>query len=196
MVQFRRADLLGPGLWRLSGLLRGQAGTEAESRAGAQVGASVVLIDEALPRVEMKEAERNLPRLWRVGPAGLPPGGAGFAELDYIWTGRSAQPWRPAHLRLATGASDWTLNWVARSRQGADIWEGEPVATEPMRFRLRVMEAGIERHRWEVEGTGAVYSQAQRLVDFPQGPSPQAEIRVAQWGQAWGWGAEATVKLI
>ena len=196
LIQFRRADLLGSGLWRLSGLLRGQAGTEAESRAGAQVGASVVLVDEALPRVEMKEAERNLPRLWRVGPAGLPPGGAGFAELDHVWTGRSAQPWRPAHLRLATETPDWTLAWVARSWQGADVWEGEPVAMEPMRFRLRVMEAETERRQWEVEGAGAIYSQAQRLVDFPQGPSPQAEIRLAQWGQAWGWGAEATVKLI
>jgi len=43
-VQYRQAALLGAGIWRLSGLLRGQQGTEGEMEAGAPEGAIVVLL--------------------------------------------------------------------------------------------------------------------------------------------------------
>ncbi|PQZ73058.1 glycoside hydrolase/phage tail family protein, partial [Brevundimonas sp. MYb31] len=65
VVQFRRAELVGDEVWRLTGLLRGQQGTEAEAVAGAATGALVVMLDRGLPRVEMSAGERGLPRLWR-----------------------------------------------------------------------------------------------------------------------------------
>ena len=50
------------------------------------------------------------------------------------------------------------------------------------------------RRVWEVEGLEAVYGAAEAGVDFPDGLS-SARIAVAQWGEAFGWGAEAVVGL-
>ncbi len=44
----QHAEEIAPDLWRLSGLLRGQLGTEDAMAAGAAAGADIVMIDEAL----------------------------------------------------------------------------------------------------------------------------------------------------
>ncbi|HZV83820.1 MAG TPA: phage tail protein, partial [Brevundimonas sp.] len=67
LVQFRTAALIGNDLWRLSGLLRGQQGTEPAMRAGAAPGALVVLLDGAPTRADCPGGERGLPLVWRAG---------------------------------------------------------------------------------------------------------------------------------
>src|SRR5690606_17806653 len=99
LVQFRRAELVGGDVWRLSGLLRGQQGTEEAAARGAEAGALVVVLERGMARAEVDAVERGLPRIWRAGPAGAPPGGAGTTEVGFTWANRSAAPWRPAHLR-------------------------------------------------------------------------------------------------
>ncbi|MGO4688544.1 baseplate multidomain protein megatron [Brevundimonas sp. 2YAF1] len=195
VVQYRRADLVAGEVWRLTGLLRGQQGTEAATAAGAAAGGLVVVLDRNLPRVEMSAGERGLPRLWRAGPAGAPPGGAGFAEVDFTWTERSARTWRPAHLRAAVEGGGRRLSWVPCVRMGGDRWDQEPVEVDPRRFRVRVLDGGVEKRVWEVEGLEAVYAAAQTAADFPGGVSEGARAAVAQWGEGYGWGAEAVTRL-
>lgn len=81
VLQFRLAELVGAEVWRLSGLLRAQQGTDGEMRAGAVVGALVVFLEPGLARVDLARAERGLPLIWRAGPRGAVPGGEGFAEV-------------------------------------------------------------------------------------------------------------------
>ena len=102
LVQFRSASLVGQGVWRLTGLLRGQQGTEA---VGAPGGAIVVFLDQAPARAESPRAERGLPLIWRAGPAGGPAGGGGVSEVGFTATGLHERPWSPAHLR-ATARTD------------------------------------------------------------------------------------------
>lgn len=196
VVQFRRAELVGGEVWRLTGLLRGQQGTEAEAVAGAATGALVVMLDRGLPRVEMSAGERGLPRLWRAGPAGAPPGGTGFAQADFTWEGRSARPWRPAHLRAAVEGGGRRLSWTPRVRVNGEGWEAEPVEVDPRRFRVRVLDGAVEKRVWEVAGLEAVYPAAQRAADWPVGSGESARVAVAQWGEGYGWGAEAVAPLL
>ncbi|PRA29950.1 MULTISPECIES: glycoside hydrolase/phage tail family protein [unclassified Brevundimonas] len=195
VVQFRRAELVGDEVWRLTGLLRGQQGTEAEAVAGAATGALVVMLDRGLPRVEMSAGERGLPRLWRAGPAGAPPGGTGFAQADFTWEGRSARPWRPAHLRAVVEGGGRRLSWTPRVRVNGEGWEAEPVEVDPRRFRVRVLDGAVEKRVWEVAGLETVYPAAQRAADWPGGSGESARVAVAQWGEGYGWGAEAVVGL-
>jgi hypothetical protein len=112
LVQFRKADLLGDGVWRLSGLLRGQQGSEAAMRAGAAAGAVVVLLETIPPRVASPRAERGLPLIWRAGPMGL-PGGRGVSELLWAPTGAHDRPWSPAHLRRRSRPDGgYDLSWI------------------------------------------------------------------------------------
>jgi hypothetical protein len=194
IVQFRQADLVGGAVWRLSGLLRGQQGTEGAAAAGADAGALVVMLERGMARAEVDAAERNLPRLWRAVPLGAPPGGAGTTQTSFTWINRQAAPWRPAHLRATSEAEGLRLTWLPRVRLGGDGWAGEPVEVDPRRFRVRVLDGTAVRRVWEVEGLEAVYGAAEAATDFPGGLQ-SAKVAVAQWGDGFGWGAEAEAAL-
>ncbi|MFN7619349.1 MAG: phage tail protein, partial [bacterium] len=193
LVQFRSATLVGEGVWRLTGLLRGQQGTEA---LGAARGAVVVVLDQAPARVDSDRAERGLPLIWRAGAAGGPAGGSGVSEVGFTITGLYERPWSPAHLRVRVRLDGgFDLGWVARARIDGDNWEGEALASGSPRFRIRVLDGADEKRAFEVGTDAATYTAADRAVDFPAGLDGWSRIAVAQWGDGYGWGREASVVL-
>jgi hypothetical protein len=197
VVQYRSASLVGAETWRLTGLLRGQQGTEVEMQAGAAAGSGVVFLDERLARAEIGRNERGLPLICRVGPAGAAPGGAGFREVGFSLQGLYARPWSPAGLGVGVVAEGVRVRWMPRVRLYGDGWDGEPAAVDPMRFRVQVRDAGAVRRTMEVEGTTLLlYSATDLAADFPGGVTQAARIGVAQWGEGFGWGVEAEIGLI
>jgi hypothetical protein len=193
LVQFRSATLVGDGIWRLGDLLRGQQGTEA---VGASGGALAVFLDRVPPRAESPRAERGLPLIWRAGPAGGPAGGAGVSQVGFTATGVHDRPWSPAHLRATAGADGGLdLGWIARARLDGDRWDGEAVSSGSPRYRVRVFDGATERRAFEVEGTTATLGAADLAADFPGGLNAGSRATVAQWGEAYGWGGEASVPL-
>ncbi len=194
LAQFRSASLVGDGVWRLTGLLRGQQGTEA---VGAPSGAVVVLLDQAPARAVSPRAERGLPLIWRAGPAGGPAGGAGVSEVGFTASGVHERPWSPAHLKaVARTDGGFDLGWIARARIDGDRWDGEAVASGSPRFRVRVLDGATERRVFEVEGNTTICAAADLVVDFPGGLDANSRIAVAQWGDGYGWGMEAFVALL
>ena len=193
LVQFRTATLVGGGVWRLSGLLRGQQGTVA---AGAPGGAVVVFLDQAPARAESPRAERGLPLIWRAGPAGGPAGGAGVSGIAFTPEGVQERPWSPAHLRAEARADGGiALGWFARSRIDGDRWDGEAIGAVSMRFRVRVLDGDEAVRVFEVDGTLATYAAADLAGDFPGGLDGNSRVAVARWGDGYGWGMEAIVAL-
>ncbi len=193
LVQFRTATLVSGGVWRLSGLLRGQQGTEA---AGAPGGSAVVFLDQTPARADSPRAERGLPLVWRAGPAGGPAGGAGVSEIGFTTQGVHERPWSPAHLR-AEGRADGgiDLDWIARSRIDGDRWDGEAVAPASIRFRVRVLDGDEAVRVFEIETATATCAAADLADDFPGGLAADSRVAVAQWGDGYGWGMEAFVGL-
>ena len=196
VVQYRSAVLLGPGTWRLEGLLRGQQGTEVEMRAGAGAGSVVVFLDDRLARAEIGRGVRGLPLVCRAGPAGAAPGGAGFTETVFQSRGMHDRPWSPCGLAVAADGDGLTIRWTPRVRLFGDGWDGEPAAVDPIRFRVRVLDGGVGVRTMEVESLSAFYPAAALAADFPDGVTPTARIAVAQWGEGFGWGIEAEIGLI
>jgi len=193
LVQFRSATLVGEGVWQLTGLLRGQQGTEA---LGAARGAVVVVLDQAPARADSSRAERGLPLIWRAGAAGGPAGGSGVSEVGFTVTGLYERPWSPAHLRArARVDGGFDLGWIARARIDGDRWEGEALASGSPRFRIRVLDGADEKRAFEVGTDAATYTAADRAVDFPAGLDGWSRIAVAQWGDGYGWGRETSVVL-
>ena len=197
VVQARSAELIGGGVWRLTELLRGQQGTEAATAAGASAGATVVFLDVDLCRVESPPGERGLPLMWRAGTRGAPAGGSGVAEMTFAAQGVSARPWSPAHLcALARSDGGFDLSWIARARIDGDRWDGvEPAGGAP-RYRVRVVDGATEMRTFEVYDAFATYSAADAAADCPGGFGATVRVSVAQWGEGYGWGSEATVSLI
>lgn len=196
VVQFRQAALIGPQTWRLTGLLRAQRGTEAEMAAGGAAGAVVVFLDESLPRADAMAGERGLPMIWSAGPRGGPAGGAGVTRRDVTLRGTHNRPFSPAHLRVTAEGGGRRVRWIARTRTGGDVWEGEPVASDPLTFRIRVLDDGLVRRAFEVDGTDAVYADTDIAADFPAGFGVHARVGVAQSDGRMGWGSESLVELM
>lgn len=195
LVQYRQATLLGGGVWRLSGLLRGRQGTEVEMSSGAVEGAIVVLLNPSNGRFETAISERGLSRIARIGPTGRAPGGAGFTEIAFTPMRLHDRPWSPTGLKVSDEAGGLTLTWIPRVRIGGDVWDLEPAPVDPSRFRVQVMEGETERRVIETSGPSFLYSTAEIDADFPGGPGPDVWLAVAQYGAGFGWGVEATTSL-
>jgi hypothetical protein len=191
LLQFQSAELEGEDTYRLSGLLRGQQGTEDAMAAGATEGARILFLSGAEQRLSVADWERSLDLLWS---AGKHP----FQESTswrsvYVHEAVALRPWSPAHLRNAWNGDDVELAWVRRARAGGDAWTaGEPPHEWPEAYRVEVRDGDVLR-TWDVDGTAATYSADMQAEDFPAGGV--AEIRVAQLGgdgQPGGW---ASVEL-
>ena len=194
LLAFRQATALGGGVWRVSGLLRALQGTEREMGTGADAGATVVVLDESLTRLDFGRDERGLPLLFRAAPAGAPPGGAGATSQTVVCLGVHDRPWSPVHLRWRSEGGDMIIGWLPRRRLFGDGWDADRSLETGLRFRLRILDGAIERRTIEVEGLQAVYPQAAQMSDFPGGLAA-ASVEVSQWGEGWGWGPAARLSL-
>ena len=71
IVQFADAVLTGSQTYRLTKLLRGRLATEHAIRSPLALGAPVVLLNEAVAKIDGKPAERLAARFYRWGPQAL-----------------------------------------------------------------------------------------------------------------------------
>lgn len=196
VLQFRDVEQTGGGTWRLTGLLRGQAGTEAEAGAGAESGARVVVLDDAIVPVSLADAERGLPLVWRAAPAGTPPGGLASAQTGFAWRGVADRPWAPAHLRAVRQGGDLAFSWVRRARTGGDGWDVEPpLGEETEIYRLEIVEGAAVMASFETAGPSFVWPATAQLAIYPDGLPEGLVVRVAQGSALWGWGATAEAAL-
>jgi len=115
--------------------------------------------------------------------------GANDARLDEIERKRSVDALleeKVARIDQAVGAAQARLDRV--------VSEGRLMAGSP-RFRIRVLDGADEKRTFEVGTDAATYPAADRAVDFPAGQDAESRIAVAQWGEGYGWGCEASVAL-
>lgn len=196
IVQFRAAEEIAPGDWRLTGLLRGQSGTERRAAQTTPAGAWVVAIRD-LVDVPLPAHERGLPLIWRATPAGAAPGGNLSVEAELTWRGLADRPWAPAHLG-ARWLSDGglSLSWIRRARGGGDGWDIEPpVGEEREVYRVEVRLDGEIVETAEVETCAFTWAEEAQTVLFPGGLPDGLSIRVSQGSATFGWGEAAEVAL-
>lgn len=195
IVQFENAEEIAPDLWRLSGLLRGQLGTEDAMSAGAAVGAEIVMIDDALKPAGLAAGEMGLPLNWRIGPTGAEFSAAFFAEIAATGGQRARLPLSPVHLRSRkTGGGDLALTWVRRGRLDADDWAGAdvPLGEEREEYRIEIAAVGGAIVRTStVAAQSFVYAAAAIAADFGSPPAT-IDVTVRQLSLAAGWGLPAT----
>lgn len=198
VIRYQTVEPLGGDQWRLSALLRGQGGSERQAALGAEAGAVVVVLDEALAPVALSEAERGLPLTVRAVAAGAPPGGPTSAETSVTWRGVSRRPWSPAHLRAErTAGGDVALSWIRRARIGGDGWDLEPPLGEEREvYRVEIVSGGETAASYECNTPAFVWTAAAQTGLFA-GPAPSGvALRVAQGSALWGWGDPSSVILI
>lgn len=112
LVQFGRAEQLGPGLFRLSRLLRGRRGTEWAS-SGHVIGEIFCLIDPAtiqsadFPGSSIGAVARAIAH----GVGDVPP----LPEASRLVSGEAMRPPAPCHLKATWVGEGLSISWVRRS---------------------------------------------------------------------------------
>jgi hypothetical protein len=196
VCQFQNAELLESGAWRLSGLLRGQAGTEAEALAGASAGARFVLLTQAVTQASFSAAQRGLSFEWQAGPETDLPDTDNFTSRDLVMTARGLMPLSPVHLRAAREGDDIRLSWIRRTRTGGDSWEGEvPLGELSERYRVTIFDGETPVRTAETTAPEYAYEAAAILADFGGDPGEALSFSVAQISDAVGAGAEGTASV-
>ena len=193
LMQFRDVELQTDGSWRLSGLLRGQGGSETEALAGAGVGARFVLMTRALTQGVFAADLRGLAFDWQAGPEKDIPDTDNFTAKTLILTARGLKPLSPVHLRAARSGGDIQLNWLRRTREGGDSWEGEvPLSEQSERYWVTIFDGENAVREIETTSPDYTYAAADIAADFgPSGPGATITFSVAQISDAVGRGAAA-----
>ncbi len=141
VIQFASAILVGPNEYEVSGLLRGQAGTDAVMTGSWPAGTDFVLLDAAVVQLELPISARGLSRHYRVGPAVRPYDHASYVHYVEAFAGVGLRPYRPCQLsarRTANGQIQ--IDWIRRTRIDGDSWEASeaPVGEAELRYQLRI----------------------------------------------------------
>lgn len=197
VVQFETAEEVAPRRFRLTGLLRAQAGTEDAAAAGAPVGSPFVLLDEALIPAGVSPSEIGQPLRWRVTPAGRALDDEAAIDVTQALGERALLPLSPVHLRGRfdpTGAL--VLDWIRRSRANADRWEGIeiPLGEEIERYRVEIADGTGRRIGIETAEPAATLSPER--LDAAFGAEPAVlDIAVAQMSLAVGAGTPRRLRL-
>ncbi|MEL6920583.1 MAG: glycoside hydrolase/phage tail family protein, partial [Pseudomonadota bacterium] len=145
VLQFSTATLLGPNVWALSGLLRGQAGTERFSKLGAPSGASLIVLNSAIVPLSANDAPRGAALNYLVGPARKVPSETSHTAAIYAPDYRALTPYAPVHLAVAGSAGGGlSVSWVRRDRLDPDDWQRVeiPNSEASLSYRLTVSANG------------------------------------------------------
>lgn len=190
VIQFRAAELVGDGLWRISGLLRGQGGTSDLAARGHAAGARFVLIDVATPRLDLAPAELGLTRTLRVGPLAIAFDPDRFTTQDFTVAGRWLLPFAPVHLRgRRDAAGDVALTWIRQTRTGGDSWDGVevPLGEETEAYRVDLVEGATLRASFDTS-VAALTLVASELASVLSAPDAEFTVRVRQLSATAGPG--------
>lgn len=196
VFQYATATLVAPRTYELSGLLRGQAGTEAAMTAALPAETRVVFLSEALAPIDISLAEIGLPLNWRVGPAVYDIGHESYVARTHAFQGIGLRPLSPVHVRGARASGNLAVTWVRRTRVGGDNWEPPdvPLSEEQERYEIDILDGATVKRTLTSTLPAVTYTSAQQVADFG---APQASVAVAifQMSAAFGRGAAAHATL-
>ncbi|KST59686.1 hypothetical protein AO398_16965 [Methylobacterium sp. GXS13] len=189
------AAATGPDTYRLSGFLRGLAGSEASAGRVAPAGSLIVRLDDGavVPLVARLDEVGRLFR-YRVGPAALDPGDPAFTEFVATAGLAALRPLRPVHLRARREASGVRLSWIRRARRDGDAWEpAEIPLDEPEAYAVTVFSgAGTPLRTIRAEAQQVLY--AEEAADFG-GRQTSLDVAVAQIAAEAGPGPATRARI-
>jgi hypothetical protein len=204
IVQAGTADLIAPGRYQLTRLLRGQRGTEGAMGNPAPAGARVVVLDAALASLPIAEADLGLPWNWRIGPAQHPVSDETYVAQAFTPVGVGLRPFSVAHVeqpwRTPRTPGDLTIRWTRRSRAlSADSWGAVevPLIEETEAYEVEILDGAVVKRVLGTTTTSAIYSAAQQTADWGAllSPGDTLTIRIFQLSALIGRGASKTVTL-
>lgn len=197
LIQFVNAELVAPGIYHLSKLLRGVRTTDDFMGDPLKKGAAFVMIDDAVVQSRAPIAMRGVKLTWRWGPANvLFNNDTVYQTQTYRFMGVALRPPSPISLKAARqDDGDLIIRWKRRSRTPSPDWDGSSEVSQKEDkelYRVRVYsDDGVDiLSTVEVaDEERYVYTRSNQLRDFGA-PKRTLTVGVAQKSMRWGWGEE------
>ena len=167
IIAFARAELEGPGVYRLGRLLRGLGGETHLAQRETPAGATVVLLDDAIIPLVRVVDEIGAAISYGIGPADYDVGDPRFIRTTITATSKSLRPLAPAHARARRTAAGVEIRFIRRGRIDADAWG---VAEIPLGESAECYEAELSTPRTlrviKADASPILYPAADEIEDF------------------------------
>lgn len=195
VLQFASAVLIDSNTYRLSGLLRGQAGSEYAVAESLPVGTSFIMLDASLlPLARGLDAlDRSLDL--RIVASGRSHDDAAAVALS-VTPGRAAlQPLSPVHVTATRRGDGIHIGWIRRTRVDGDSWNIEvPLGEDTEAYTFDILSGGVVVRSIACAMPFALYTSADELADFGA-VQASLHLRVAQLSSAVGVGHPTELTL-
>jgi putative tail protein/outer membrane protein with glycine zipper len=176
LLQFREAELIAAGTYRLSHFWRGRRGTEWAVGTHA-AGERFTWIDQAVYDVEVELGERYVTRQWKAVTNGLDIASA--TAQTYAVLSENLKPWSVSGYRqMRQVTNDWLLQWRGRARFTGAWIDGGQASPDPdfLTYRVTIYSDGTyatvvrtldqaDSGDWQAVQT-YTYSAADQSTDF------------------------------
>ncbi|MGF1619623.1 MAG: glycoside hydrolase TIM-barrel-like domain-containing protein [Rhodomicrobiaceae bacterium] len=189
VLQFCDATLAAPLTYELTGLLRGQAGTEGAMREPVAAGARFVLLDGAVTQIDMTQDETGLAFNWKYGPSVYDIGDSSYQDATHAFAGVGLRPLSPVHITGRQVTEGLEISWIRRTRIGGDSWQQieVPLAEDAEAYEIEILDGAAVKRTLASNLPAVIYTTAQQTSDWG---APQASytVRVYQKSASYGRG--------
>lgn len=193
IIRFRTATLVSAGVYTLSGLLRGQRGTEWAVGLHAADETVVLLNSSSLRRVSESAAQIGVGHVLK----GVTTGRAISAAAAVALTPQAVclRPLAPVHAALAVdyATHDLTISWMRRTRYASNLLGTAgiytPLGEVSESYEVDIFNAGgtAVLRTLSAAASQVSYTAAQQLADFG-GPVLTLSVRIYQLNAVVGRG--------
>jgi hypothetical protein len=195
VLQFANAELVDSGTYKLSRLLRGQAGSDYAITDVLPPGAPFVLLDTRL--VPLAKGLNALDRtiLVRLTAAGRNHDDPTAVALTVTPRATALLPLSPVHVKASRQSGGVRFSWIRRTRIDGDGWGVEvPLGEDAESYTLDVFSGGAIVRSISCSAPEAFYPDADELTDFGA-PQASLHVRVAQVSATVGAGHPTELTL-
>ncbi|MGE0109104.1 MAG: phage tail protein [Bdellovibrionales bacterium] len=199
IIQYRTASLIEPGLYELSGLLRGRQGTENQASTHRIGEAFVVLSSTRVQFIPALLSERNVRFHFRAVSYGMTIGKA--VNLPITYDMETLRPLAPVHIsgvRVSGAGSDCEISWVRRARMNASWVDyiDVPLDEEEELYDVEITDNGSVLRVFEnVADCEILYSADNQSEDWPLGIPETFSVTVYQRSARYGRGASGSAEV-
>ncbi|MFL9826233.1 glycoside hydrolase/phage tail family protein, partial [Rhodoplanes sp. SY1] len=195
VIQFAAAELVAAGTWRVSRLLRGQAGSEHAIRPLA-AGATFVKLDDVLRTVARGPDMIGRTMTLRVVAASRSHDDASAVVITITPRPTMLQPLAPVHVRGRRSAAGVTITLVRRTRRDGDSWDVAevPLGESAEAYEVDILSGGAVVRTLAATAPSVLYAAADEIADFGVAQASLA-VRVVQLSATAGRGVAATAVL-
>jgi hypothetical protein len=196
VLQFAQAELVAENTWRLSRLLRGQAGSEWALGDPLPEGVPFVLLDEHVVPLARGLDLLGRRMALRIVAAGRDHGDDTALSREVTPQAVALRPLAPVHLRAMRGETGIALSWLRRTRHDGDSWEAldVPLGEAAEAYEVEILSGSEVVRTIRTNAPQALYAVDDELADFGAAQSALT-LRVAQLSATVGRGYPAQATL-